>query len=113
MGTRPPSRARVKIGNTTTGHTAPSTGRERCALNPTYGGDGVVTSRVVGGDVIERSDNTQIIQQPMLVATCSFTATYDGQAVRITAGQTRVGRDHELARRLPKAWSARGESNSI
>jgi hypothetical protein len=40
----------------------------------------------------------------MLVATRSFTVDYAGDRVRITAGQSRVSKDHELARRSPSAW---------
>ena len=42
----------------------------------------------------------------MVVATRSFTTTYDGHAIQITAGQTRVATNHELARSHPSAWTS-------
>ncbi len=94
----------VKIGDPAA-HYAPSSGRQRFTLKPTYGG--VCTSQRISDNTYQRSNGTQIIQQPMVVATRSFTTTYDGQAIRIIAGRTHVTEDHELARGYPQAWSTR------
>jgi hypothetical protein len=82
-----------------------SNGRDRVTLTPTYGGGGgVVTSRIISGNIQERSDGTQVIDQPMAIATQSFTATYDGAPVQIHAGISRVAANHELARTHAGAW---------
>jgi Prokaryotic homologs of the JAB domain len=85
----------------------PSNGRDRISITPTYGGGGgVVTSRIISGNIQQRSDGTQVIDQPMAIATRSFTATYDGEPVQIRAGVTRVVTDHELARRHSNDWKS-------
>jgi len=38
----------------------------------------------------------------MLIARTSFVAEYDGERIEVTAGQTVVDRDHDLAQRFPE-----------
>jgi len=71
---------------------------------------GVRTSERISDNTFQRSNGMQVIEQSMVVATRSFTTRYDGQAIRVTAGQTRVTKDHQLGRRYPQAKSTRGES---
>lgn len=78
------------------------TALDRITLRPTARIGGVSTR--LGANTELRADGSICVHSPMLVATRSFTADYAGDRVRITAGQSRVSKDHELARRSPSAW---------
>lgn len=54
--------------------------------------------------MIERSDGTQVIQQPMLVATRSYSTQYEGETIQIRSGVSRVSHDHAIARDGRGGW---------
>ena len=84
----------VKIGGTTASY-SPANDRQRFTLEPTHGG--VCTSERISDNTYQRSNGSQEVKAPMLVATRSFTTRYDGKLVEIRAGVSRVATSHELA----------------